>query len=158
LGATRFEEVFVQVYAILVVLIVHLSPPIALALPAPLNRTASASNQSPGNRKVRGSCQPCVTSYLSGGVLDHKALIKPAAAYPDIARWKRISGTVTVRVLIDTTGTVTSAEISSGPHLFRKAALKAAFQARFHPSKLMGQPVKVTGLLRYDFPEKREIH
>ena len=117
----------VAIFTVLIIFSAHL---IAVALPAQHNRTTSASVQSSGSRKVRASCRPCVTNYLSGGVLDHKAIIKPPATYPDIARRKQISGTVTVRVLIDSTGRVTAAKISSGPHLFRKAALEAALQAR----------------------------
>ncbi|MBA2704454.1 MAG: energy transducer TonB, partial [Blastocatellia bacterium] len=58
----------------------------------------------------------------------------------------------------DTTGKVTSAKISTGRHLLRKAALRAAYQARFPPSRLSGHPVKVTGLLKYYFPEQGEMH
>ena len=118
---------------------------------------SSAFQLSSGNRNVRSHCRRCVTSYLSGGVLDDKALIKPAPTYPDIAKRKRISGTVTVQVVIDINGKVLAAQVLSGPKALRRAALEAAYQALFSPSTLSGQPIKVTGVLKYDFADKGDL-
>jgi hypothetical protein len=35
--------------------------------------------------------------------------------------------------------------------MLRAAAIAAARQARFAPTKLSGQPVKVTGIINYNF-------
>ena len=121
------------------------------------NHQSSAFQLSSGNRNVRSHCRRCVTSYLSGGVLDDKALIKPAPTYPDIAKRKRISGTVTVQVVIDINGKVLAAQVLSGPKALRRAALEAAYQALFSPSTLSGQPIKVTGVLKYDFADKGDL-
>jgi periplasmic protein TonB len=88
---------------------------------------------------------------ISGGVLNGKAISLPKPAYPPIARAARASGTVVVQVLIDENGHVVSASAVSGHPLLQAAAVGAARQARFSPTKLSGQPVKVTGVIQYNF-------
>lgn len=88
---------------------------------------------------------------ISGGVLNGKAISKPAPAYPPIARAARASGAVTVQVTIDESGKVISASAVSGHPLLRQAAVQAAYGARFSPTLLSGQPVKVTGVITYNF-------
>jgi TonB family protein len=63
----------------------------------------------------------------------------------------RVSGVVVVDVVVDETGKVISAEASSGPSTLRDAAVQAALRARFSPTKLSGQPVKVSGVINYKF-------
>jgi protein TonB len=63
----------------------------------------------------------------------------------------RTQGTVTVEVVLDETGKVVSATASSGPQILRDAAVQAALKARFSPTKLSGQPVKVAGVINYKF-------
>lgn len=88
---------------------------------------------------------------ISGGVLNGKAISLPKPGYPPIARAAHASGTVVVQVLIDENGNVVSASAVSGHPLLRAAAVGAAKQARFSPTKLSGQPVKVTGVIQYNF-------
>ena len=88
---------------------------------------------------------------ISGGVLNGKAISLPKPAYPPIARAARASGTVTVQVLIDENGNVVSAHAVNGHPLLQAAAVGAARQAKFSPTKLSGQPVKVTGVIQYNF-------
>ena len=88
---------------------------------------------------------------ISGGVLNGKAISKPAPPYPPIARAARASGMVTVQVVIDESGRVTSARAVSGHPLLHQAAVQAAYQARFSPTLLSGQPVKVSGIITYNF-------
>ena len=88
---------------------------------------------------------------ISGGVLNGKAISLPKPAYPPIARAAHASGTVVVQVLIDENGNVVSAHAVSGHPLLQGAAVGAARQARFSPTKLSGQPVKVTGVIQYNF-------
>jgi protein TonB len=63
----------------------------------------------------------------------------------------RVAGTVSVDVVIDEDGKVISAEASGGPVTLREAAVQAARRARFSPTKLSGQPVKVSGVINYKF-------
>ncbi|HEU4478140.1 MAG TPA: TonB family protein, partial [Pyrinomonadaceae bacterium] len=88
---------------------------------------------------------------ISGGVLNGKATSFPAPIYPPEARAARASGVVNVQVTIDEYGGVISARAVSGHPLLQAAATAAALQARFAPTFLMGEAVKVTGVLVYNF-------
>ncbi|MGI9105031.1 MAG: TonB family protein [Pyrinomonadaceae bacterium] len=88
---------------------------------------------------------------VSGGVLNGKALQMPLPLYPETARRARIMGMVSVEVVIDATGKVIGARAVSGPEMLRDAAERAARQARFSPALLDGQPVKVSGIINYNF-------
>jgi TonB family protein len=102
--------------------------------------------------------KPVVPKVISGGVVNGKAtnLVKPA--YPRAALAVRASGAVNVQVTIDEKGNVISAAAVSGHPLLRAAAVSAARQSKFAPTVLSGQPVKVTGVIVYNFvppePEK----
>lgn len=88
---------------------------------------------------------------ISGGVLNGKAISLPQPVYPPIAKQARASGTVVVQVLIDEEGNVVSASAVSGHPLLRAAAVNAARGAKFSPTKLSGKPVKVSGVITYNF-------
>lgn len=88
---------------------------------------------------------------VSGGVLNGNALSLPPPLYPDSARRLRVEGVVSVEVVIDETGKVISARAIDGPMSLRTVAVQAALHARFSPTKLSGQPVKVTGSINYKF-------
>lgn len=88
---------------------------------------------------------------VSGGVLNGKAqsLVKPV--YPAAARAVKAEGAVSVQVVIDEQGSVASATAVSGHPLLRQAAEQAALQTKFAPTSLSGQPVKVSGIITYNF-------
>ena len=88
---------------------------------------------------------------VSGGVLNGVAISLPSPVYPDAAKRMRTSGIVSVDVVLDEMGKVVSATATSGPTLLRDAAVQAALKARFSPTKLSGQPVKVSGTINYKF-------
>jgi TonB family protein len=90
-------------------------------------------------------------SVVSGGVINGKAsrLVQPP--YPAAAKAVRASGTVNVQVLIDEAGNVVSASATSGNPLLRAAAVQAARASKFTPTQLSGQPVKVSGIIVYNF-------
>jgi len=88
---------------------------------------------------------------VSGGVLNGVALSLPTPIYPDTARRMHTTGAVEVEVVVDENGKVASARALSGPSVLRDSAVQAATRARFTPSKLSGQPVKVTGKIVYNF-------
>ena len=94
---------------------------------------------------------PRKREVISGGVLNGKAISKPQPDYPPIAKAARASGTVTVQIVVDESGQVISARAVSGHPLLRNAAEAAARQARFTPTRLSGQPVKVSGVITYNF-------
>jgi len=88
---------------------------------------------------------------ISGGVLNGKAVHLVQPSYPQIARQAHASGTVVVQVLIDENGTVISAHAISGHPLLQAVAVAAARASKFSPTKLSGQPVKVNGVIQYNF-------
>lgn len=94
---------------------------------------------------------PRVPPVVSRGVINGQALSLPKPPYPAAALAVRAEGKVDVQVLIDETGRVVSARAVSGNALLRDAAERAAHMARFSPTKLSDVPVKVTGVIVYNF-------
>ena len=65
------------------------------------------------------------------------------------------SGVVRVRVWVDPTeGKVVEAKVISGHPLLREAALKAARQWEWEYICIVGPPIRVVGVLNFDFSEK----
>jgi TonB family protein len=85
------------------------------------------------------------------GVLNEKATSLPKPAYTEEAKRTRSKGRVTVRVVVDENGKVTSAQAVDGPLPLREAAEAAAKKATFTPFTEGGIVVKATGVLTYDF-------
>jgi len=88
---------------------------------------------------------------ISGGIINGKAtnLVKPP--YPAAARAVRASGAVNVEVTVDEKGNVVAASAVSGHPLLRASAVQAARQSKFSPTLLSGKPVKVKGIIVYNF-------
>ncbi len=84
-------------------------------------------------------------------MLNGKALSLPKPAYPSAARAVNASGAVNVQIVIDEQGNIVSATAVSGHPLLRQAAEQAAIEAKFSPTLLSGQPVRVSGILVYNF-------
>lgn len=91
------------------------------------------------------------TISLPSSVISSKVIEKPAPPYPQIAKAAGISGPVAVQILVDEAGRVVSAKATSGNPLLQGAAVQAAYRARFTPTMLSNQPVKVTGSITYNF-------
>jgi protein TonB len=94
---------------------------------------------------------PKTPRVISKGVITGQAISLPQPAYPAMAKQIGIRGRVSVQVLIDEQGRVVSASALDGHPLLAPAAQKAALQARFRPTLLSQQPVKVSGVITYDF-------
>jgi len=88
---------------------------------------------------------------LEGGVLNGRAINLPQPEYPTIAKRAGAAGAVEVRILVDETGNVIEAKAVSGHPLLQSAAVSAARQAQFAPTKKEGQAVQVKGTLVYNF-------
>ena len=89
---------------------------------------------------------------VSTGVLKSNALQIPKPNYPPLAKQLRLQGSISVQVLIDEHGKVLSAKALPGGHqILVNAAEAVAMQARFSPTLLSGQPVKVSGVIIYNF-------
>jgi TonB family protein len=91
------------------------------------------------------------TRTINGGVLNGKATVLPQPEYSAAARQARASGSVKVEVTIDEDGNVISAKAVFGHPLLQPAAVAAARQAKFTPTKLEGKPVQVSGSVVYEF-------
>jgi TonB family protein len=97
---------------------------------------------------------PVPTSSLApvrGGVLNGRAISLPKPPYPAIAKTARASGEVVVQIVVDESGCVISAHAVSGHPLLQAAAVAAARAACFPPTRLNGEPVKVSGFITYNF-------
>jgi periplasmic protein TonB len=88
---------------------------------------------------------------MTSTMLQGKAVKRVQPPYPQIAKIGRISGAVQVQVMISEDGTVDSASVLSGHPLLRDASVQAARQWVFSPTILNGQPVRVVGILTFNF-------
>jgi TonB family protein len=88
---------------------------------------------------------------ISTGVLNGQALHLVQPVYPAIARQAHASGMVVVQVIIDESGDVTSAHAIEGHPLLLAVSVAAARASKFSPTKLCGEPVRVTGVIQYNF-------
>jgi hypothetical protein len=88
---------------------------------------------------------------ISLGVINGKAinLVKPE--YSQAAKSVNVKGSVNVLVLIDEQGNVIEAKAISGHLFLRTSSVKAALESKFEPFKLSGKPVKVSGVIVYNF-------
>jgi protein TonB len=100
--------------------------------------------------RVTPTPQP-VKVMRTSTLLNSKAIRLPKPRYPELARIAKASGAVNVQVLLDETGKVISAQAVSGHPLLRAAAEQAAHQALFTPTILGDRPVKVSGVITYNF-------
>jgi len=84
-------------------------------------------------------------------IINGDALWLPKPPYPPIAKQLGIEGTVNVQVLVDETGKVISAKVVAGNPALARAAQQAALNARFSPTMIGEQAVKVSGIIIYNF-------
>lgn len=103
------------------------------------------SNESPSPAAEVNSDNPVVGGPLAGAENN-----VPRPAYPENARRRGVSGAVTVVVRVNRAGRVISWRTLEGDSQLRAAALKAAKQATFSPSKLPGTG-EVVGTITYNF-------
>lgn len=89
--------------------------------------------------------------YINGGVINGKATYLAKPAYPREARVERAGGAITVQTTIGEDGKVIFACAVSGNKLLYEASESAAYQSIFQPTTLAGKPVKVTGVITYNF-------
>jgi TonB family protein len=107
-------------------------------------------------RKEVEDLQKMFTSVLPfiplAEVVNGRALTLPKPDYPREARGLNLYGIVIVQVEIDEQGKVTSAkDLCQGPPYLSESSVKAAYQARFSPTTMSGLPVKVKGVITYNF-------
>ncbi len=113
-------------------------------------RVAGISESEPTEVKMKLAITD-LPDTVSGGVLNGKAIALPKPSYPAAARAIRATGTVEVQVVIAEDGTMYSAESISGHPLLRSSSEIAACGSRFMPTLLEGKPVKVAGIIKYNY-------
>jgi TonB family protein len=88
---------------------------------------------------------------LVGGPLNGKETSLPNPEFPPRAKTQGASGKVTVAVVVDRKGRVTSARALNGHPLLQVAAVAAAKKAKFAPEKLTTRRQAVSGTITYNF-------
>jgi len=111
----------------------------------------SPASPSPSPAQAETAAPSDAVAPAEGGILNSKAERLPEPKYPAEAKKIHAFGEVQVKVLVDETGKVISAEALFGPESLREAAVDAAKQARFKPRIVDGAAVKVSGILTYNF-------
>ncbi len=91
------------------------------------------------------------TEHVPSTVLVSKAISLPQPPYPIMAKQIGLHGTVSVQILVDEQGKVVSAQVVSGHPILSGPARDAAMRARFTPTILNGAPVKIQGVINYNF-------
>jgi hypothetical protein len=109
--------------------------------------TTNAANNQPANQPPTPGQPNAKRGPISGGMLNGKAIYLPAPEVPP----GEASGVVLVAIVVDEQGSVVEARAISGPQHLHAAAVNAARLARFSPTLLMGEPVRVSGTLSYNF-------
>ena len=104
---------------------------------------------------ILGAClEDCTNGVGVEGLEQGRALRLPKPAYPRIARAAKVSGLVTVKVIVDVDGTVLAASATGGHPLLYGTSVMAAREALFAPWKLNGEPIRVVGVINYNFVSK----
>lgn len=94
---------------------------------------------------------PAKPPTQSLGVITGRATYLPKPIYSAAAKAVRAAGAVSVQVTVDESGNVISAKAINGHPLLRADSEAAARKAKFDPTYLSKQPVKVTGVIVYNF-------
>lgn len=92
-----------------------------------------------------------IPETIAPEILQGVAILKIAPEYPMNAKSNRVRGVVLVQVIIDEIGSVTKAAAISGPGELRTVSENAAKQWRFKPTMVNGKPIKVQGVLTFNF-------
>lgn len=96
-------------------------------------------------------------SEVKGGVINGKATHLPKPTYPTAAERERISGEVSIEVVVAEDGSIISAHPAKGNPILAEAARIAACKATFSPTLLSGLPVKVSGIITYNFVMPKSV-
>lgn len=106
-----------------------------------------APQQTPADAPVRRA----ESAPVAVGSLVGKAKSRAQPTYPMLARTARITGSVTVFLVISEKGEVESVIRAEGPQQLQQAAIEAARRWKFNQTVIDGQPVRVTGYLSFNF-------
>jgi len=125
----------------------------ATNLPASNTPAASVSTSMNTKRASTESLAANGAGMLDVGSLVERATQRLAPSYPPAARAARVSGVVTVYVVVNEKGSVEEVRRAAGPSLLRRAAEDAVRRWKFRPETRDGQPVKVAGHIAFNFAQ-----
>ncbi len=91
------------------------------------------------------------TPLLVSKLMDASLIYRVKPEYPPTAKMIHLSGTVQLRAIIATDGTVQDVEVVSGNPILARSALAAVRQWRYRPTQLSGKPVEVETLITVQF-------
>ena len=95
--------------------------------------------------------KPSKLKPISVGVLNGKAILLVKPVYPAAGKAVGASGSVQISVLMDESGCVSEAKYVSGHPLLIASSLKAAKSSSFEPVLLSGNPIRVYGVIVYNY-------
>ena len=106
-----------------------------------------------GDTVLTRCLQDCENSKdpITSGVEVGHVIELPQPQYPALAARAHVSGQVQVQLVIGFEGEVIAAHAINGHPLLQASAVSAARKARFTPTLLEGKPVKVAGVIVYNF-------
>jgi TonB family protein len=107
----------------------------------PQNQNSSASGTSVPGKRVR----------VSPRVAELFVISKVEPIYPPLARNARVQGSVVLKVEINQTGDVESADLVSGHPMLAPAAMAAVKQWKYRPYLLNGSPVGIEAQVTVNF-------
>lgn len=91
------------------------------------------------------------TMMTHSDLVNAKAIRTVPPVYPELAKARRISGAVEVKVTVGKDGKVNNPRFISGPIIFRDAAFDAVKQWVFRPAELNGQVIEQETDIRLSF-------
>lgn len=126
--------------------------PPAPSEPAPSLSVGSATPSSAISSLARPVGTTAPTANLpQSDLVDVKLIRGVTPVYPTIARNRRLTALVVLKVLVGKDGRVASAQFVSGPEIFKDAALQAVRQWQYSPAMLNGKPTEQETEVRLKF-------
>lgn len=119
--------------------------------PPSATQPGATANTAPGGEAKRVENAP-----VSVGPLASKAKQRVSPSYPSIARSARVTGIVTVYLVVNEKGDVEAVQRADGPPQLQQAAADAARRWKFNPTVIDGQAVRVTGYLSFKFSDSAQ--
>ena len=96
--------------------------------------------------------QPAILRYTVGGDVHLGAVLhKAEPPYPAIAKAARAAGDVELECVVGVDGPIREVKVKSGNPLLVRAAVEAAWQWVYGPSKLNGVPIEIITILKFSF-------
>ncbi len=126
--------------------------PAAIPVPATAAPVASAPVPTePVPVQAAPAATPPAPVKVSQGVVQGALIFKVNPEYPAVARAARVQGSVLMRAIIGTDGTIQRLQVISGNPLLVRSALEAVKRWRYRPYLLDGKPVEVETNITVNF-------